>query len=495
MRILIADDETPIREWIQFSIERGKNPEFEIVGVAENGNEAYELALSCQADIVITDIRMPGLDGIELMKRVLEVRPYTAFIILTNYAEFSYAREAVTYGARKYLLKSELRGRDILEALEEIRKDWKKKEEHKVQDLYSNGYLDVFNCYYNLENDEFLREFWTRNGFSEEMYYIVAALEKQEGEGQKEVLDGFVRSGGVHAIGPALKNKSIYLILQADREEQLWEEAEQLSEILRQAGQGLMVSGRVRRGRKELMAALDEAEQMLRYAFLLSEGHLRISDAREVAPLDRQEIRKEGKKLLAGLLYDPEETVRQNLDQWFHSLHGASFQDIQWVREMCVWLVARLEEVCGEHIPGFLEEQRIEGDWNLEQYRQLCTELTGRLYRDDHFRYSQTVREAIRYIQQNYQKDISLNDVAGYIYRSPEYLSRLFKTETGEKFSTYLMTYRLKIARKLLLETDMKVYEVAYAVGYTTPSYFSKIYREYTGVAPEVTRSQRNVSK
>ena len=121
MKILIVDDETPIREWIQFSIERGGNPEFEIAAVAENGNEAYELALKHQPDVVITDIKMPGMDGIELMKKVLEVRPYTSFVILTNYAEFSYAREAVTYGAKKYLLKSELRGRDILGALEEIR--------------------------------------------------------------------------------------------------------------------------------------------------------------------------------------------------------------------------------------------------------------------------------------------------------------------------------------------------------------------------------------
>ena len=104
MKILIVDDETPIREWIQFSIERGGNPEFEIAAVAESGNEAYELALKNQPDVVITDIKMPGMDGMELMKKVLAVSPYTNFVILTNYAEFSYAREAVTYGAKKYLL-------------------------------------------------------------------------------------------------------------------------------------------------------------------------------------------------------------------------------------------------------------------------------------------------------------------------------------------------------------------------------------------------------
>lgn len=73
MKILIVDDETPIREWIQFSIERGGNPEFEIAAVAESGNEAFDMALKHQPDVVITDIKMPGMDGIELMKKVLEV--------------------------------------------------------------------------------------------------------------------------------------------------------------------------------------------------------------------------------------------------------------------------------------------------------------------------------------------------------------------------------------------------------------------------------------
>ena len=114
MKILIADDETPIREWIQFSIERGNDPEFEVVGTAENGNEAFELALKCRVDTVITDIKMPGMDGLLLMKKLQKELPYVAFIVLTNHAEFSYAREAIEYGAKKYMLKSEMRGEDIL---------------------------------------------------------------------------------------------------------------------------------------------------------------------------------------------------------------------------------------------------------------------------------------------------------------------------------------------------------------------------------------------
>ena len=173
MKILIADDETPIREWIQFSIERGNHPDFEIVGVAENGNDALELALEHHVDTVITDIKMPGMDGLMLMKKLLEKMPYVSFIILTNYAEFSYAREAITYGAKKYFLKSELRGQDILEALLEIESERAALLEAKEEDCYSNGYLDIFTCCHRLDDDAFIRSFWQKHHFMEELDFLV----------------------------------------------------------------------------------------------------------------------------------------------------------------------------------------------------------------------------------------------------------------------------------------------------------------------------------
>lgn len=77
------------------------------------------------------------------------------------------------------------------------------------------------------------------------------------------------------------------------------------------------------------------------------------------------------------------------------------------------------------------------------------------------------------------------------MYRSPEYLSRLFKGETGRNFSAYLTEYRLKRAKELLAGTDMKIYEVAYTVGYANPSYFSKVYHEVMGMTPEMTRNRK----
>lgn len=491
MKILIADDETPIREWIQFSIERGANPDFEIAAVAENGKDALEQALKHHVDIVITDIKMPGMDGLELMKKVLEVMPYTNFIILTNYAEFSYAREAITYGAKKYFLKSELRGKDILSALEEISKKHKEKLENTELNRYSNGYLDIFDCYYNIDNKKFISDFWKKHHFCQEDYFVVIAFEKEDCRKQKMLIDTFLKRANVHGLGPAMKNKSIYFIMQAGQKDELLKAADDLGSLFTAEEQRTIVSGRIEQGIDKIMDSIEEAEKMLRYTFIFSKGYLKIQDMETVASLDRAEIKNNYYKILNSILYESEDIIQKEIEKWYENFQKVSFSDISWAREICINLVMRIEEICEEHFSDFAEEHSAEVNWSLEQCKTVCCSLMKKLYYEEDFQYSQSIRDAIRFIHENYTRDISLNEVAQYVYRSPEYFSRLFKSETGKNFSSYLMTCRLDKAKDLLLNTDMKIYEIAYAVGYTTPSYFSKMYRKYMGVTPDITRNQR----
>ncbi|MFR5633702.1 MAG: helix-turn-helix domain-containing protein [Monoglobales bacterium] len=490
MKILIVDDETPIREWIQFSIERGNNPDFNIVAVAENGNDALDLALKYQVDVVIADIKMPGIDGIELMKQVLKKMPYTSFVILTNYAEFSYAREAVTYGAKKYLLKSELRGRDILRTLEEIQEYYWNVVKDKKMDFYSNGYLDIFECYYNLEDKAFQRQFWTCHGFHEEENFLIIALEERDNKKQKHLIENFLSQYEIHGVGPALKNENIFLLIQSSHVEELKKYVTIFARLYE--NQGFMVSGHIQRGIDCIMKAIDESEKMLRYRFLITNGYLSIEDVERILPLDRYELKKESHKIMNSILYEEKEKLLSRLELWFNKLRSSSFEDIDWVKEMCLQMVIRVEEIGGQYIAGFSEEHKPDMQWTLESCKEFCFNLIKRMYSIGNLCYSQSIRDTIRYIHQNYNRDISLNEAASYIYRSPEYLSRLFKAETGENFSSYLTKYRLKKAKELLLNTDMKIYEIADAVGYTTPSYFSKMYKDYMGIAPETTRSQKN---
>lgn len=117
--ILVVEDEAPIRKWIEYTIVNSSS-EFNVIGTANNGKEGFELAVQLKPRVILTDIKMPVMDGIELTKLVKAELPDTIVIILTNFEEFSYAKQAITYGVYEYLIKSDIRTKDIKELLDKI---------------------------------------------------------------------------------------------------------------------------------------------------------------------------------------------------------------------------------------------------------------------------------------------------------------------------------------------------------------------------------------
>ncbi len=116
MKILIVEDEAPIREWLSYTI-KNVSEDFNLIGSANNGKEAYELSLKFRPDVIITDIKMPVMDGLELSKKIKDIIPEVFIVILTNFAEFNYAKEAISFGVYEYLIKSEIRPKEIKELL------------------------------------------------------------------------------------------------------------------------------------------------------------------------------------------------------------------------------------------------------------------------------------------------------------------------------------------------------------------------------------------
>ncbi|AET70818.1 response regulator containing CheY-like receiver domain and AraC-type DNA-binding domain [Desulfosporosinus orientis DSM 765] len=159
LRIIIADDELPIREWLNYCL-KDKKISLEIVGTVADGLQAYELAVKEKPDVVILDIRMPKMDGITAMKNIQKVLPETEFVILTNYADFSYAKQAISCGAKEYILKSELRSSELIEILAKIEKDrYTQQDRQRIADQMEQARSKTLTEYSgnSIDNNKFIK--------------------------------------------------------------------------------------------------------------------------------------------------------------------------------------------------------------------------------------------------------------------------------------------------------------------------------------------------
>ena len=170
LHIMVVDDEAPIRDWLVYCIQKCEAASS--VTSAVNGEEAYRRILEQKPNVVFTDIRMPGMDGLELMSKVRDILPFTVFIILTNYAEFSYAKQAISLGAREYILKSEMRSSDIQRIVAEIAATTAKIRSEKVHDVLQDGVVDLYEMYRNFEQPGAVAAFWQRQGLRPGQPYL-----------------------------------------------------------------------------------------------------------------------------------------------------------------------------------------------------------------------------------------------------------------------------------------------------------------------------------
>lgn len=116
LNILVVEDEAPIRDWVAYTVDN-ISKDFKVLASASNGKEAYELAVKLKPQVIISDIKMPIMGGIELTKEIKKIMPDTYIILLTNYAEFSYAKQAISCGVHEYLIKSDIRPKELKDVL------------------------------------------------------------------------------------------------------------------------------------------------------------------------------------------------------------------------------------------------------------------------------------------------------------------------------------------------------------------------------------------
>lgn len=496
-KVLIADDEYLVRLGLRTMVDWSGHG-FSIVGEAANGHEAIELFDETDPDILLTDIKMPLVDGLQLIETLKARKPSLYVVILSNYGDFAYAQRAIELGASEYILKSDMNQESILRTLGRMLRDMEAVEDAPRRDrepaihdylrqaltlprsshpgpppqncLAPGAYaVLICRCDTSVLSAEAQPMFHrSSRTMLEELWVKTVIASAQSGDILSVMLVAPIGSDEEHqilrqhALRTALNIRQYY-----DVEFQV----------------GISLPG----GCDRLPELIEQAASAFEDCFFSSEPVLVYAPDRP-APDEEARVNQAWMQDLVTLrdFSRLKQYIRSIFDALsrardFTLVQNAYFDFISFARQM----VTRHPEV-KMHFGG---EEKL-SYVNLDNLRHIDTcssfvldifRIIGAALSGQGQRYSSVVSRAIEYVHCHYQENIALSDASDAVGLSKSHLSQLFKQETGINFTKYLMDYRIEQAKQLFSSGNLHIYEVAERVGIPNPYYFSKVFKEVTG--------------
>lgn len=451
-RVLIADDESSVIQSLMFSMP-WEELELEVAGTASDGNAALEMAQKEDIDIAILDIRMPGINGLELCERLKQQREQIQLIIASGYAEFAYAEKAIQYGVLGYCLKP----LDYTQMTRFLRK--------AVQNLKRDRHIqkreDLMEILERREEGE-IRECLSGLGFQGEKYFLAASIGEKKldemeyngislrfGRGQWGYImrtspAGRLENQGGHRLSGCL---GIGYLQQAVNGGEIYEAFE---ECIARAYQYFVC------GEDKICAELDEGR---------SKGWLNAIQEKSKAG-DRDGV----DRLLEEAARDAgrDFTVRGALRLW-NMVCSLSIS-----REEDDYYIYSVEQLVNTY--GSFQEM-------IEQLRRFLKENSTQAEESKAFT-NVTFMKLMKYINDNYREEISLTSAAQVLHMNSNYVSQLFKKEAGVTFVHYITQKRLEDAKELLVTTQKPLTDIALEVGFNDTFHFIKTFKKFTGMTP-----------
>ena len=536
-RILLVDDEILVRDAIKENID-WQSMDCELAGDCENGKQAAEFVQEHPVDIVLTDILMPYMDGMELSHFLHDNYPDIVIVVFSGFGEFEYAKKAIQYGVSEYLLKPvtamELTGviQKMKEKVDQIRKEKQKMESltrtsenyrENAQVIRSKTLEALVNCTTDIQKSlNRLEEMGiTLSGcgyrvavFDIDLYSGMYQLDMEKR--QESALMAFVlfnisdeivnreNAGVVYQEG----NNRVCVLFQEKwsrnfdgRIKEICHEIQ--TEIKKVMGTDVsMAIGRWVRNLEELSSSHDMAVQALQYRYLLG-GSLLI-DMEETHPVQDIDLRESLDKLKEAL----KAGRKEEMEAEFQTIEGQVKRSLADKSRACMYLqqVIRAVDVAAEEVSADISriretstdllcqvtEQKSFGQ-ACEIVRKYILQVYEAMTELNTSSGERQARMALDYIQKNYMDpNLSLNDICSYLNISTSYFSTIFKEMTGETFTEVLIRTRMEKAKELLENTTMKNYEIAEKVGFADAHYFGISFKKMTGCTPtEYARENR----
>lgn len=477
-RLIIVEDEKMIRQGINVMIKRSNVPIGEIIE-CRNGQEALEVVNKQKVDVVVTDIRMPKMDGITLVKELSKLEKMPKVIVISGYDDFSYAVELLRNGAREYLLKPVEREK-LVAALEKLEEEIREEEMDEQVDRNRKKFLldKHLKLYLNEPTEENLEILKVDNiEWLDTVSYVVYCSNHQGRE-------YFESSRTIYLED--IEGQDFWIV--TDEKEKM-----QLEAFLEDACYGM--SG-IHIGVQQLKEAYLEAINERKLAFFMSKVH-------KDTKIDEQENNQQQAKSMVNRITQLIGTERFEEAIKLIAIFQCKVErgEISYIafEDMIEQLLTQIRETYKSalnlendtHI--FLED--IYAYSNIEDYVEAFNEFLRNLHYKisdglEDFKNKHKMQQAIEYIQQNYNKDLNMAVVSNHISMNYSLFSLVFKEYTGMNFVNYVKELRVNEAKRLLINTDKKVNEISTLVGYENEKHFMKVFKTLYGVSP--TEYRRN---
>lgn len=516
-RILLVDDEPLILRSVRAAIP-WKELGIEVAGEARNGEQALKLMREHQPHIILSDIRMPSMDGISLMQQAMQERPDIIFIIVSGYGEFDYAREALRQGAFDYLLKpidhQELYG-IINAALAKLRRDAKQKEEaellsHSVQTLSMLVRERMYAEIIEGNDSPSIKLGWLEDCELQRSYYmLIIRLDRYETLQDKwsytdrrlwffvirNILEEIAVQHGALSVFQFHNGEWVMLAPRASEGQKLQLGRDIVDSILKCTHLSCSVGiSRDYQGMDQLSGCYERTKQTLNRQFVYGEGGIHVEQAEledgeqdAVYPVELERslgtaVKTLDRRLLVTLL-----------DDWMREMEARACSKPVVERMTLELIVSLYRQVdhwySGKRFPlrELMDALRRAG--TLAEMNELFREILGgwinRIEQEPSREDSKAlVDRAKEYIENYYHKDFGIDEIADYVQLSVSYFCSLFKQETGYTFLEYLTKCRVEKACFMLRNTDVKVYQIAPLIGYQDAKYFTQVFKKQVGMTP-----------
>ncbi len=515
-KVLIVDDEVLLRVGLRTTI-NWEEAGFTVVAEAANGEQGYEQYKKHEPDVVITDIRMPKKDGLWLVEEIRKENPYIPILVLTCLDEFSYARNALKVGADDYILKSEVEDEELLSMMNGVKKKLDKLGKDKeISQSASTSKNDLRRVLFNdivkaeFRIDAKLEERFAVTGVPlTDTRFSFAGVSVSENEGQDST--GQINQAVINLLINLLDDKEIaYLFHIVNNRYHFLLSSSKLSipemkRVFLTANQGAqqyfdkalrIVFTDTFEDRAALKDRHNEFLDKSDVMFYLEEPSFYLENAKDIRfeELNSFELKKKYSQMLMidSIMKENMEGAKEFVDElyrYFKSKMAPPSSVKLFFTDLMNHLFDHYAQLLNEGA-GALDHKRCHFEIiNATSLKSACGIMEQMLFGfiEQMRQYVQNnsqllTNQAVNYIQQNYDKKISLKDVAENLNLSKQYLCSIFKKETGENVSYYINKLRIEKAKMLLHKKDRKIKEIFEEVGYSNQQYFSKVFKKMTGM-------------